>query len=104
MGGGIHCVSYVYRAYVSISCWSLSFECDVHVSDGFPKNEIWVGVVRTIQVFTFYIWKCINFAKPITARYATCIASRFSIRGVASRTRHPQVNVSMLLNARRVRA
>ena len=29
--------------YIAKSCWLLWFECSVHVSDGFPKKEVWMG-------------------------------------------------------------
>ena len=28
--------------YIAKSCWLLLFECSVHVSDGFPKKEVWM--------------------------------------------------------------
>ena len=41
-----HCVLAEKWNYVCIciakSCWLLWFECSVHVSDGFPKNKVWM--------------------------------------------------------------
>ena len=52
-GSSIPCVC-ILSVYIAKSCWLLLFECSVHVSNGFPKNKIWmgvVGVVSSVQVF-----------------------------------------------------
>ena len=52
--------------YIAKSCWLLSFECSVHVSDGFTKTKKigwgWVGGVSSIQ---FYFGIFLNFAKSL---------------------------------------
>ena len=34
----------ILSVYIAKSCWLLLFECSVHVSNGFPKKKVWMGV------------------------------------------------------------
>ena len=53
--------------YIAKSCWLLWFECSVHVSDGFQKKNVWMGL-SSIQ-FVWDFWNLFNFAKPLTVQW-----------------------------------
>ena len=56
----------ILSIYIAKSSWLFSFECSVHVSDGFPKKKFGWGVGGWGELYPSLFWIFFYFSKPLS--------------------------------------